>query len=65
MSRHLRTVVSGPFDVTNDAACLCRPATHVACPRHRPAAYAEMYASHAVDSLTPAQRYHSSNQFGR
>lgn len=38
---------------------------HLFCPRHEPASYAEVMARHATDSITPAQRYHSSNAWGR
>lgn len=50
-ARHIRPVVSGPFEVQNDAACTCNGRV---CPRHRPAAYADMMARHATDSIAPS-----------
>lgn len=74
--KHRRVVItdlSGPVppvaDVTNTARCT-RPDTHGdfclgMCPRHRPEDYAENMARHATDSITPAERYHASTQWGR
>lgn len=61
-----------PTDSTpTDATCNAESGQggHVYCPRHSPADYADMMARHATDSIGPlqtaAERYHSSNTFGR
>lgn len=37
------------------ATCTCKTGPHSVCPRHDPAAYADMMARHATDSISPVQ----------
>jgi hypothetical protein len=78
-ARHRRTIVTDTRphweirggDVQNNARCIRfgEPGCAGMCPRHDADGYAEHMARHATDSITPtlsaAERYHSSNQFGR